>query len=161
LFPLARIDDIEAGFYVKEDGRVNPVDVTMALAKGARMRGVRIIEGTPVTGVLQQRGHVTGICTASGDIKTDIVVNCTGMWTRTFGALAGVNIVNQAAEHYYLTHEPIKDLPKMPVLEDPGAYGYYREEGGGLLVGLFEPTCAPWRVEGIPEDFSFGELPPD
>ena len=55
LFPLARADDIEAGFYVKEDGRVNPVDVTMALAKGARMRGVQIIEGVPATGVLQSR----------------------------------------------------------------------------------------------------------
>src|SRR4029077_10425203 len=54
LFPLARVDDLEAGFYVKEDGRVNPVDVTMALAKGARLRGVRIIEGVPATGVLQQ-----------------------------------------------------------------------------------------------------------
>lgn len=161
LFPLARVDDIEAGFYVKEDGRVNPVDVTMALAKGARMRGVRIIEGVQVTGVLQQRGRVTGVRTARGEIKTDIVVNCTGMWARQFGALAGVTIANQAAEHYYLITEPIKDLPSMPVLEDPGAYGYYREEGGGLLVGLFEPICAPWRIEGIPEDFSFGELPPD
>ena len=49
----------------------------------------------------------------------------------------------------------------MPVLEDPGAFGYYREEGGGLMVGLFEPVCAPWSVGGIPPDFSFGELPPD
>ena len=161
LFPLASPDGIEAGFYVKEDGRVNPVDVTMALAKGARMRGVRIIEGMPATGVLQARGRVTGVRTASGDIRTDVVVNCAGMWARQFGALAGVNIVNQAAEHYYLITEPIKDLPRMPVLEDPGAFGYYREEGGGLMVGLFEPVCAPWRVEGIPPDFSFGELPPD
>jgi heterotetrameric sarcosine oxidase gamma subunit len=162
LFPLARVDDILAGFYVKEDGRVNPVDVTMALAKGARLRGVRIIEGVAASGVLQDRGHVTGVCTASGDIKTDIVVNCAGMWARQFGALAGVTIANQAAEHYYLITEPIRDLPpNMPVLEDPAAYGYYREEGGGLMVGLFEPVCAPWRVEGIPEDFSFGELPPD
>jgi glycine cleavage system aminomethyltransferase T/glycine/D-amino acid oxidase-like deaminating enzyme len=162
LFPLATVDDIEAGFYVKEDGRVNPVDVTMALAKGARMRGVKIIEGLPATGVLQHRGHVTGVRTALGDIKTDIVVNCAGMWARQFGALAGVTIANQAAEHYYLITEPIKNLPpNMPVLEDPGAYGYYREEGGGLMVGLFEPVCAPWKVEGIPDDFSFGELPPD
>ena len=162
LFPLARVDDILAGFYVKEDGRVNPVDVTMALAKGARLRGVKIIEGVPVSGVLQESGRVTGVHTAAGDIKTDIVVNCTGMWARQFGALAGVTIANQAAEHYYLITEPIKDLPpNMPVLEDPAAYGYYREEGGGLMVGLFEPVCAPWRVEGIPEDFSFGELPPD
>ncbi len=161
-FPLARTDDILAGFYVKEDGRVNPVDVTMALAKGARQRGVRIIEGVAATGVLQQRGHVTGVRTAHGDIATDTVVNCTGMWARQFGALAGVTIANQAAEHYYLITEPIRGLPpNMPVLEDPGAYGYYREEGGGLMVGLFEPVCAPWRVEGIPADFSFGELPPD
>jgi len=162
LFPLARVDDILAGFYVKEDGRVNPVDVTMALAKGARLRGVKIIEGVPVSGVLQERGRVTGVQTAAGDIRTDIVVNCTGMWARQFGARAGVTIANQAAEHYYLITEPIRDLPpNMPVLEDPAAYGYYREEGGGLMVGLFEPVCAPWRVEGIPEDFSFGELPPD
>jgi glycine cleavage system aminomethyltransferase T/glycine/D-amino acid oxidase-like deaminating enzyme len=162
LFPLARVDDLEAGFYVKDDGRVNPVDVTMALAKGARQRGVRIIEGVTATGVLKARGHVTGVRTAQGDIRSDVVVNCAGMWARQFGELAGVTIANQAAEHYYLITEPIRDLPpNMPVLEDPGAYGYYREEGGGLMVGLFEPLCAPWKVEGIPEDFSFGELPPD
>lgn len=162
LFPLAKVDDIEAGFYIKNDGRVNPVDVTMALGKGARMRGVRILEGVASTGVLQERGRVTGVRTAIGDIKTDIVVNCAGMWARQFGELAGVTIANQAAEHYYLITEPIKDLPpNMPVLEDPAAYGYYREEGGGLMVGLFEPVCAPWKIEGIPQDFSFGELPPD
>ena len=48
-----------------------------------------------------------------------------------------------------------------PVLEDAASYGYYREEGGGLMLGMFEPVCAPWKVDGIPEDFSFGELPPD
>jgi glycine/D-amino acid oxidase-like deaminating enzyme len=162
LFPLARVDDIEAGFYVKEDGRVNPVDVTMALGKGAKLRGVKIFEGVPATGVLQKGGRVTGVCTPFGDIKTDFVVNCTGMWAREFGATSGVSLSNQAAEHYYLITEPIKDLPRnMPVLEDPGCYGYYREEGGGLMVGLFEPVCAPWKVEGIPTDFSFGDLPPD
>jgi 4-methylaminobutanoate oxidase (formaldehyde-forming) len=162
LFPLAKVDDIEAGFYVQEDGRVNPVDVTMALGKGAKMRGVKIFEGVPATGVLQERGRVTGVRTPYGDIRTDYVVNCTGMWAREFGALSGVSISNQAAEHYYLITEPIRDLPpKMPVLEDPSRYGYYREEGGGLMVGLFEPVCAPWKVDGVPTDFSFAELPPD
>ena len=37
MFPLARTDDLLAGFYVPGDGRVNPVDVTMALGKGARV----------------------------------------------------------------------------------------------------------------------------
>ncbi len=162
LFPLARTDDLLAGFYVKEDGRVNPVDATMALAKGARMKGARIIEGVPVTGVKTKRGAVTGVSTAFGDIEAEYVVNCTGMWARELGEDVGVSIPLQAAEHYYLITEKIPGIQRdWPVLEDPGCHGYYREEGGGLMIGLFEPVCAPWKVGGIPQDFSFGTLPPD
>ena len=162
MFPLARVDDIHAGFYVKEDGIVNPVDVTMALGKGARMKGAKTIEGVTVKSVLTNRGAVVGVRTDMGDIACEYVVNCAGMWARQLGAINGVNIPNQAAEHYYLITEEIHDLPKnMPVLEDPSHYGYIREEVGGLMVGLFEPVCAPWKLDGIPNDFSFGEIPPD
>lgn len=162
LFPIAKVDDILAGFYVKEDGRVNPVDVTMALAKGARLKGAKLIEGVTVTGVLQRNGRATGVRTPFGDIQADYVVNCAGMWARQLGALSGVTIPNQAAEHYYLITGELKDMPKgMPVLEDPSSYGYYREEGDGLMIGLFEPKCAPWKIGGIPNDFTFGEIAPD
>jgi heterotetrameric sarcosine oxidase gamma subunit len=162
LFPYAHVDDILAGFYVKEDGRVNPVDVTMSMAKGARMMGVKILEEVPATGILKKNGYVTGVKTIYGDIQADYVVNCAGMWARQFGAMAGVNIPNQAAEHYYLITEDIHGInPNMPVLEDPSSYGYYREEAGSMMIGLFEPKCAPWKVEGIPHDFSFGEINPD
>ena len=56
LFPLARVDDLLAGFYVKDDGRVNPVDVTIALARGAQQQGATILEGVAATGILQQNG---------------------------------------------------------------------------------------------------------
>jgi 4-methylaminobutanoate oxidase (formaldehyde-forming) len=162
LFPLARTDDILAGFYVKEDGRANPVDVTMALAKGARMQGAKILEGVAVTGFLQKRGVVTGVKTALGDIEAEYVVNCAGMWARQLGATAGVNIPLQSAEHYYLITDKIQGLSaSFPVLEDPGSFGYFREEVGGLMIGLFEPICAPWKVGGVPDDFSFGEITPD
>ncbi len=162
LFPLAETSDILAGFYTATDGRINPVDVTMALAKGARLRGVKIIQNTPVTGVLASQGTVTGVCTDKGNIKAEIVVNCAGMWARQLGELAGVNIPNQAAEHYYLITDEVEGIPRdLPILEDPSRYAYYREETGGLMIGLFEPECAPWRVGGIPDDFSFGEIPPD
>jgi 4-methylaminobutanoate oxidase (formaldehyde-forming) len=162
LFPLAKVDDILAGFYTATDGRINPVDVTMALAKGARLRGVKIIQNTPVTGVLSRRGTVTGIKTAKGDIKSEIVVNCAGMWARQFGELAGVHIPNQAAEHYYLITDDVEGISRnLPIFEDPSRHAYYREETGGLMIGLFEPECAPWRVDGIPDDFSFDEIPPD
>lgn len=162
LFPLAKTDDILAGFYVKEDGQANPVDITMALAKGARMQGATILEGVAATGILKKRGAVTGVRTALGDIECEYVVNCAGMWARQFGAKAGVNIPLQSAEHYYLITDKIPDLPSsLPVLEDPGSYGYFREEVGGLMIGLFEPKCAPWKIEGVPDDFSFGEITPD
>ena len=162
LWPLARTDDVLAGFYIPADGRVNPVDVTMSLARGARQQGARIIEGVPVTGFLRTGGAVTGVRTAQGDIEAEFVVNCAGMWARQLGEQAGVSIPLQAAEHYYLLTEPIAEVSRdWPVLEDPANYGYFREEGGGLMLGLFEPVCAPWRVDGIPPGFSFGELPPD
>lgn len=162
LFPIAKVDDVLAGFYVKEDGRVNPVDVTMSMAKGARMMGVKIFEGVSATGILKKNGAVTGVRTNLGDIQAEFVVNTAGMWARQFGELSGVNIPNQAAEHYYLITEDMKEMtPDLPILEDPSSYGYFREEVGGLMIGLFEPVCAPWKVEGIPHDFSFGEINPD
>lgn len=162
LFPFANTEDICAGFYAEHDGRINPVDVTMALAKGARMKGVRIIQNTPVRGVLARNGAVTGVRTEKGEIRSEFVVNCAGMWARQLGEQSGVVIPNQAAEHYYLITEPIDGMSAdLPVLEDPSVHAYFREETGGMMVGMFEPECAPWKVGGIPEDFSFGELPPD
>ena len=162
LFPFARVDTLKAGFYAAEDGRINPVDVTMALAKGARLKGAKIFQNTPVRGVLSRNGTVTGVRTERGEIRSEFVVNCAGMWARQLGEQSGVVIPNQAAEHYYLITEAIEGVSSdLPVLEDPSVHAYYREETGGMMVGQFEPDCAPWRVDGIPADFSFGELPPD
>ncbi len=162
LFPIARVDDILAGFYVKADGRVDPVDVTMALGKGAKLQGATILEGVPALGVVIKNGAVRGVDTPYGTIECEFVVNCAGMWARQLGAKSGINIPLQSAEHYYLITEKIEGIDRnWPVLEDPGSYGYFREEGGGLMVGLFEPLCAPWKIGGVPEDFSFGEIPPD
>ncbi len=162
LWPFARTDDVLAGFLVADEGRANPVDVCMSLARGARDRGARVVEGVAVTGVRTVAGRVTGVVTDRGTVETEHVVNCAGMWARQLGALAGVDIPLQAAEHYYLLTEPFAGVHRdLPVIEDPDRYGYYREEGGGLLVGLFEPVAAPWHLEGVPGDSSFAELPPD
>ncbi len=162
LFPLARTDDVLAGFYVPDDGRVNPVDATMSLARGARQLGVTVVEGVPATGFLTRNGTVTGVRTAYGDIEAEYVVNCAGMWARQLGETVGVNIPLQAAEHYYLLTTPFDGIDgSWPVLEDPASYGYFREESGGLMLGLFEPVCAPWQVDRVPADFSFGTITPD
>lgn len=162
MFPLAKVDDVLAGFYLPSDGRVNPVDATMSLAKGARNGGVRIEQNVAVTGVLAHNGRATGVTTDRGDVTAEFVVNCAGMWARQFGALSGVSIPNQPTEHYYLITEPLEGVTRqLPIIEDPASHAYYREEGGGLMIGLFEPVCAPWKVEGVPPNFTFGEIAPD
>ena len=86
-----------------------------------------------------------------GEIEAEFVVNCSGMWARQLGALNGVAIPNQSTEHYYLITEPFDGMTRdLPIIEDPSCHGYYREETGGLMIGLFEPVCAPWMVDGVP-----------
>jgi 4-methylaminobutanoate oxidase (formaldehyde-forming) len=165
MWPLFDVEDILLGFYTPDDGRTNPVDTTMSLAKGARMGGARILEETKVTGITQKNGRVTGVLTDKGVIEAEYVVNCAGMWARELGKLAGVRVPLHAAEHYYLITETIESMGRdLPVVEDPDIFGYYLDEMGGLLLGLFEPVAAPWgmaRSGGIPEGFSFGEIAPD
>ena len=116
-----------------------------------------------MTEITAQNGTATGVRTADGQtITAENVVICGGMWSRQLGERHGINLPLQAAEHYYLITETIPDLPRdLPVLEDPSTYTYYREEVGGLMLGLFEPGAAAWKLDGIPDDFQFGEIEPD
>jgi heterotetrameric sarcosine oxidase gamma subunit len=162
MWPLARTDDVLSAFYVADEGRADPVGVATSLAKGARQLGVRVVEGVTATGVATRGRQVTAVLTSAGPIETEVVVNAAGMWARQFGALAGVGVPLQAAEHYYLLTDTVPGMdPDLPVIEDPGSYGYYRPEGDGMLVGLFEPVAAPWSLDGVPAGFSFGKISPD
>ena len=160
LWPHVDPNDVVGGFYTANEGRADPYNVAMSLAAGARANGVQVIQGVPVIGIDQRDGRVTGVVTEGGTIQTEYVVNCAGMWARQVGAMAGVSVPLQAIEHAYLITEPFDGVsPDLPILEDPDRFAYYREETGGLMVGLFEPVAAPWSVERIPDDFSFGEIP--
>ncbi|MGH3122946.1 MAG: FAD-dependent oxidoreductase, partial [Streptosporangiaceae bacterium] len=162
MWPLARTDDVLSAFYVADEGRADPVGVATSLAKGARQLGVRVVEGVTATGVETRGRRVSAVLTGAGRIETEVVVNAAGMWARQFGALAGVGVPLQAAEHYYLLTDTVPGMdPDLPVIEDPDNYGYYRPEGDGMLVGLFEPVAAPWSLDGVPAGFSFGKISPD
>ena len=162
LYPLLRIDDLQGALWIPGDGKANPADLTMSLAKGARNRGVKIAEGVEVTGVLSDRGRVTGVRTAQGDIACEILVNCAGQWARQFGRLAGVNVPLYSAEHFYIVTDRIEGVhPMLPVMRDPDGFIYYKEEVGGLVMGGFEPKAKPWKVDPIPSTFRFELLGED
>jgi len=162
LWPLLRFDDLQGGLWIPGDGKANPADLTMSLAKGARMRGVKIVEDTEVTGVARENGRVVGVETAQGTVRCEVVVNCAGQWARQFGALAGVNVPLYSAEHFYVVTDRIDGVhPMLPVMRDPDGYIYYKEEVGGLVMGGFEPEAKPWKVDPVPRDFQFQLLGED
>src|SRR5258708_20575930 len=160
MWPLAKTSDVLSAFYVADAGRADPVGVATSRATGARQLGAQVIEGVAATGVRAVRGQVTAVLTEQGEIETEIVVNAAGMWARQFGALAGVHVPLQAAEHYYLLTDTVAGMDTdLPVIEDPDSYGYYRPEGDGMLGGLFEPLGPPWSPHGGPPELTRAKLP--
>ncbi|HEU4370502.1 MAG TPA: FAD-dependent oxidoreductase [Methylomirabilota bacterium] len=161
-WPLMRTDDLAGAVWIPGDGRTNPIDTTLALARGARKGGATIVENVTVIGMRRERGAATGVRTDRGDIACEVVVNCAGMWGREVGWMAGVNVPLHASEHFYIVTEPMAGVTRdLPVLRDTDGYIYVREEVGGLLMGGFEPVAKPWGMDGIPADFKFSLLPED
>ena len=161
-YPILRTDDLQGGLWLPGDGKANPADLCMSLAKGARNCGVAIHEGVEVTGVIVEHGKAVGVRTAQGDVRCEVVVNCAGQWARQFGRLAGVNVPLYSAEHFYIVTGKIDGVfPMLPVLRDPDGFIYYKEEVGGLLMGGFEPVAKPWKVDPIPASFQFELLGED
>ena len=160
--PILNIDDLVGALYIPHDGITSPVDTTMALAKGAKNRGAKIIEGVSVTDLTVTEGRITGVTTEQGHIEAETVVLASGMWTRQLATTAGVNVPLQACEHFYIVTEPIESVVHgMPTVRDPTNYTYFKEETGKIMAGFFEPRGKIWKLDGIPRDFSFGTLDED
>ncbi|MFZ4372678.1 MAG: GcvT family protein [Mycobacterium sp.] len=162
-YPVMRTDDLVGAIWLPADGKANPTDLTMALAKGARQRGARVFERVRVLDVLRTDGRVVGVRTDAGDIEAEIVVNCAGQWAKQVGAMAGVNVPLYSAEHFYVVTETIDGVhTDLPILRDPDGYTYFKEEVGGLVIGGFEPEAKPWVApDAIPYPFEFQLLEED
>ncbi|MDG1282128.1 MAG: FAD-dependent oxidoreductase [Pseudorhodobacter sp.] len=165
MYPHLTVSDVVGAVHLPLDGQCDPANIAMALAKGARMQGARIIEGVKVTGVRQAGGRVTGVDWSdgeeSGHIAADVVVNCGGMWGRDLAEQSGVSLPLHACEHFYLVTEPIAGLGHLPVLRVPDECAYYKSDAGKMMLGAFEPKAKPWGMNGISEDFCFDSLPED
>jgi glycine cleavage system aminomethyltransferase T/glycine/D-amino acid oxidase-like deaminating enzyme len=161
-YPIMRTDDLRGAIWLPGDGKANPADLCMSLAKGARNRGVKMAEGIEVTGVIIENGKAVGVKTAQGEVRCEVIVNCAGQWARQFGKLAGVNVPLYSAEHFYIVTGRIPGVhPMLPVMRDPDGYIYYKEEVGGLVMGGFEPRAKPWKMDPIPSTFQFALLDED
>lgn len=162
-YPHLNTADVLSGVYLEKDGQGDPANIALALAKGARQRGARILENTLVTGVQREGRRITGVDWQQGDdhghIEAEMVVNCAGMWGREVGQMLAANVPLQACEHFYIVTEAIPGLTQLPVLRVPDECAYYKEDAGKILLGAFEPVAKPWGP--IPHDFEFDQLPED
>ncbi len=162
LFPIMAVDDLVGAAFMPTDGQADPAGITQAMAKGARSRGCEICEHTRVTGFTFDKKRVSAVRTDRGDIRCEVVVNCTGMWGWQVGRMLGVNVPLVPFQHQFLVTDVIPGLPPdLPTLRDKDNLLYYKEEVGGLVMGGYERDGIPWSVDGVPDDFASRLLEPD
>jgi len=162
LVPGMNTDDLVGAFYLPKVGVTNPIETTRALAKGARMGGVGIFENVLVTGIQTEKGAVCGVQTDQGDVRSEYVVNCAGIWGRQIGQLADVSVPLHAAEHMHAVTLPIRGLKKhFPTVRDFDGKTYFKSESDGILFGGFEAVSKPWGMRGIPDHIMYHELQED
>ena len=155
LWPLMDISDIVGAAFLPTDGQASPSDITQALAKGARAKGVVIRENTPVIEILTERGKLVGVRTAQGDVACEKLVLCCGQWTRELAKTIGVTVPLVSVEHQYMLTEAFGVPSNLPTLRDPDRLTYYKEEVGGLIMGGYEKNGIAWAKDGIPDPFDF------
>lgn len=152
IWPLMETHGIIGAIQHKEDGYIQPADLTQALARGARNMGAEIFRYTTVTGITQKPNGEWVVATDKGDITCEHVVSATGNFARKTGEMVGLDIPVIPVEHQYIVTEqhPLimerraKGLPEMGVLRESDSSWYMREEAGGLLLGPYEigaPCC--------------------
>jgi 4-methylaminobutanoate oxidase (formaldehyde-forming) len=163
-FPLMSTDQVLGAAWLPTDGYLDPSQLTYALADGARRGGCDIHTGTRVTGIDVTQGRVRGVRTDRGDIEAEIVVNAGGMFAAEIGRMAGVRVPVIPMSHEYLVTQPFRERggEHLPTLRDPDLLIYFREEGGGLVMGGYERHSAPAFLDpsgfdAIPADFN-GQL---
>lgn len=164
----ARVPGISAeGIYgalmLKEDGQVNPVDLSMAYAKAARSRGVEIREGVGVTRLISEGERITGVELTDGSkVSAGQVALCAGAWSKKLADDAGVTLPQNAVKHMYVVTEPIDGFPKpFPIFRDLESHIYMKGDAGKLLVGWFEMDAKPWDPHGPEGNRPFLEMEDD
>jgi glycine cleavage system aminomethyltransferase T/glycine/D-amino acid oxidase-like deaminating enzyme len=161
-WPLLRVDDLLGAAWLPHDGKVIPKEVCLAMAKGAEKHGAQIIEHVRVDQLEQEEGAVSGVVTNLGRIRCEHVVLCGGMWTREIALRCGITVPLYPVEHHYIVSEPIQGaFDELPVGRDPDLCIYFRGEGDAVMLGAFQKYTKPWKVDRVPDDFSFKLLEPD
>ena len=127
------------------------------------MQGAEIVLRNPVRELHPRPDGSWDVATAKGTVNAEYVVNAAGLWAREVGEMAGVYLPCHPMEHQYLVTDDLPEVyerdAELPHCMDPAGESYLRQEGRGLVIGMYEQRCELWAVEGTPEDFGPDLLP--
>jgi len=168
LWPLASMDGLVGALWHPTDGHIAPVDVTMALAKGARMKGAEIYQQTEVSGIEREGGEWV-VKSNNGDIRCEHVVCATGNYARQTALMVGLQIPVIPVEHQYIVTDvdpALKDYreagnKELPILRESDSQYYFREERMGWILGPYEKHAPACFVDGVPASFEKDLFPGD
>jgi dimethylglycine dehydrogenase len=157
-YPLVKTHDLVGALWDPLDGDIDPSQVTQAMAHAARSMGCRIQRGVRVTGLVQQPNHEWVVNTPMGDIDCEIVVNAAGYRAGEVMALLGRDLPIVSLSHQYLVTDEVPELAArtepLPLLRDPDASYYLRQERNGFILGPYEWQATPMWLDGIPDKFA-------
>ena len=164
IHPLINVDNVKMGFYTPNDGHTDPASSTNSMAVGARNQGVEIVRRNRVTGIERTSGGEWRVDTEQGSITCEHIVNAAGSFADQVAQMTGIRLPIVNMEHQYLVTENLPEIQALekepPVVRDPIASCYIRQEQQGILVGPYETANAvAWGVDGINWDFDMELLP--
>ncbi len=164
LDPFVTTEGVLAGAWTLDDGYVDPTGACDAMATAARRLGATIVRQTRVTGIERLPGGGFRVATEQGDVTCEHVVNAAGCYADRVSAWLGVQTVFANMKHQYLVTEPIPEFlerdGELPVIRDPYASAYIRQEQKSGLFGVYEgsDTREAWLDTGGPAWESSNEL---
>ncbi|MDJ0992470.1 MAG: FAD-dependent oxidoreductase [Dinoroseobacter sp.] len=173
LHPFYNLDSVIGALHTPDDGHVDPTNVTMALAAGARAKGVRIIRRCQATNITQAPNGEWVVETEKGTITCEHVVNAGGTYARQMGEWSGLQLPMTSMTHHYFVTEPVPEFMgldrELPVIrDDKKVSGYIRMEQKRGLIGIYEkenPNTVwedhcPWAAENELFDADYDRIMP-
>ena len=163
--PIMDVTGVLGGLYDVNEGHLDTYGAVYAYAGAARKRGAEIFERNRVLELRANAGGSWEVVTEKGTIVAEHVVNCAGLWAKQVGLMAGIDLPVTPMEHHYLLTETIPEVAAMdrelPLMVDLEGFTYMRQEGKGILLGIYETHYKHWHMEGAPWDYGIELIPED
>jgi len=164
LCPIMDTRTVLGAIFDPNEGHLDPTGAALAYAEAARLGGAQVLRHTRVTQLQQLPDAGWLVVTDQGTLKAEHIVNAAGLWAREVGKMVGVDLPLLPMEHQYLVTDLLPDLTRLAkeiaLTVDLDGEIYVRQEGKGVLLGVYEKAASPWAVQGTPWDYGEAELLP-